>query len=198
MTFRNGIRLRLCLGLLVPGATVALGAREAGAQVGTGSPAQIINLAATKSSQLSVVVGSGAVQTIATLTDNDVNPFPTPVVITTSWDVNPGQTNTVNLIAYFSTPAQALVGPATQIPSSRVLGQMTTGLAVAYTAITQNAVGGVGTAGGSLKLFAQNISGPNKNASRTDNLQLEINLTGFPTLAPGLYSGTLNLMAVTQ
>lgn len=194
----TGTVVRLWLILLVPGATVAFGAGRAAAQAGTGSPARIINLAATKTSQLSVIVGSGAVQTIASLTDNAVNNFPAPVVITTSWDVNPGQTNTVNLMAYFTTPAQALVGPATQIPSSRVLGRMTTGLPVAFTAITQNALGGVGTAGGSLRLFAENISGPNKKSSRTDNLNLQINLTGFPTLAPGLYTGTLNLKAVTQ
>jgi len=198
MRDRTGRWVRLCLGLLVPGAAVALGAGEAGAQAGTGSPARIIALAATKTSQLSVIVGSGSVQTIASLTDNAVNSFPAPVVITTSWDVNPGQTSTVNLMAYFTTPAQALVGPATQIPASRVLGQMTTGLPVAFTAITQNAVGGVGTAGGSLRLFAQTITGANKKTSRTDNLNLQINLTGFPTLAPGLYSGTLNLKAVTQ
>jgi hypothetical protein len=179
--------LRLCLSLLVPGAALAFGPRVAGAQAGTGSPARIIALAATKTSQLSVVIGSGSVQTIASLTDNAVNNFPAPVVITTSWDVNPGQTNTVNL-----------VGPTTQIPSSRVLGRVTTGLPVTFTAITQNALGGVGTAGGSLRLFAQNITGVNKKANRTDNLQLQINLTGFPTLVPGLYSGTLNLQAVTQ
>lgn len=194
----TGRVVRLWLILLVSGATVALGTRKAEAQAGTGSPARIINLAATKTSQLSVIVGSGAVQSIAALTDNAVNNFPVPVSITTAWDVNPGQTNTVNLIAYFTTPAQALVGPATQIPASRVLGRMTTGLPVAFTAITQNALGGVGTAGGSLRLFAQNITGPNKNSSRTDNLNLQINLTGFPTLAPGLYTGTLNLKAVTQ
>lgn len=198
MGTRTGRRVRRCLSFLVPGAALAFGTREAGAQAGTGSPARIIALAATKTSQLSVIVGSGAVQTIASLTDNTTNNFPSPVVITTSWDVNPGQTNTVNLMAYFTTPAQALVGPATQIPSSRVLGRMTTGLPVAFTAMTQNAVGGIGTAGGSLRLFAQNISGVNKKSSRTDNLNLQINLTGFPTLAPGLYSGTLNLRAVTQ
>jgi hypothetical protein len=75
---------------------------------------------------------------------------------------------------------------------------MTTGLPVAFTALTQNALGGIGTAGGSLRLFAQNISGPNKKANRTDNLDLQIDLVGFPTLAPGLYTGTLNLQAVTQ
>jgi hypothetical protein len=198
MRTRVGIHVRLCLGFLAPGAVLALGAREAVAQAGTVSAAQVISLAATKTSALTVIVTSGAVQSIPSLTDNAVNSFPAPVVVTTSWDVNPGQTNTVNLMAFFTTPAQALVGPGTQIPSSRVLGRMTTGLPVAFTAITQNAVGGIGTAGGSLRLFAQNISGPNKKASRTDNLNLQLNLVGFPTLAPGLYSGTLNLRAVTQ
>ena len=177
---------------------MALGAREAGAQGGTVSAAQVISLAATKTSQLTVTVTSGAVQSIPSLTDNAVNSFPAPVVITTAWDVNPGQTNTMNLMAYFTTPAQALVGPGAQIPSSRVLGRMTTGLPVAFTAITQNPVGGIGTAGGSLRLYSLNITGANKNSSRTDNLDLQINLVGFPTLAPGLYSGTLNLRVVTQ
>jgi hypothetical protein len=198
MQSRVGIRVRLCLGFLAPGAAMALGAREAGAQGGTVSAAQVISLAATKTSQLTITIGSGAVQSIPSLTDNAVNSFPTPVVITTSWDVNPGQTNTVNLMAYFTTPSQALTGGVTQIPSSRVLGRMTTGLPVAFTAITQNAVGGIGTAGGSLGLFAQNITGANKKANRTDNLDLQIDLVGFPTLAPGLYTGTLNLQAVTQ
>jgi len=115
----------------------------------------------------------------------------------TQWNVNPGQTNTVNLMAYFSTPAQALVGGAIQIPSSRVRARMTTGLPVAFTPFTQNAVGGIGTAGGSLRLFSQNITGINKNSSRTDNLDLQLDLVGT-TLLPGTYTGTLNIRAVTQ
>src|SRR2546426_7047329 len=134
MPARVGVRVRLCFSFLAPGAVLALGAREAGAQGGTVSAAQVISFAATKTSALTVIVTSGAVQSIPSLTDNALNNFPAPVVITTSWDVNPGQTNTVNLMAFFTTPAQALVGPATQIPSSRVLGQMTTGLPVAFTA----------------------------------------------------------------
>lgn len=177
---------------------MALGAREAAAQGGTVSAARVISLVATKTSQLTVTVTSGAVQSIPSLTDNAVNSFPSPVVITTSWDVNPGQTNTMNLMAYFTTPAQALAGPGIQIPASRVLGRVTTGLPVAFTAITQNAVGGIGTAGGSLRLYSLNIAGGNKKSSRTDNLDLQLDLVGLPTLPPGLYSGTLNLRVVTQ
>ena len=159
---------------------------------------QVISLAATAPSALTVTIQAGGAQTIAGVADNAVTNFPSPVVIQTAWNVSPGQTNTVNLVAYFSLPAQAMVGGSTQIPSSRILGRMTTGLPTAFTAITQNGIGGVGPAGGSLHLFAVNISGGNKNANRTDNLDLQLDLVGFPPLAAGTYSGVLNIRAVTQ
>ena len=178
--------------LLALGALHALGVRELLPQT------QIISLAAAAPGNLTVTVQSGGIQTITGIADNAVTNFPSPVVIQTAWNVNPGQTNTVNLVAYFSLPAQAMVGGTTQIPSSRLLGRMTTGLPVTFTAITQNGVGGVGTAGGSLRLFSVNIGGANKNASRTDNLDLQLNLVGFPALAAGAYTGVLNIRAVTQ
>jgi hypothetical protein len=183
---------RLRYYLLALGVIPTLRARELSAQV------RIISLAATAPGALSVTVTSGAVQTIANVTDNAVNNFPSPVGIETSWDVNPGQTNSVSLVAYFSIPAQALVGSTTQIPSSRVLGRVTTGTPTAYTAMTQNGVGGVGSAGGSLQLFSEIITGSNKAATRTDNLDLQLNLVGFPILPPGAYVGVLNIRAVTQ
>lgn len=185
--------IRICGSkLLALGVLLALRATELSAQ------AQIISLAATAPSTLSVTIQSGGVQTIAGVADNAVNNFPTPVVIQTAWDLNPGQTNTLNLMAYFSLPSQAMVGGSTQIPSSRLLGRMTTGLPLTFTAITQNAFGGVGTAGGSLRLFSLNIGGANKNGSRTDNLDLQLDLVGFPPLAAGSYTGVLNIRAVTQ
>jgi len=178
--------------LLALSALLALGATELQAQ------AQIISLAAVALGNLGVTIQSGGIQAIPGIADNAVNNFPSPVVIQTAWNLNPGQTNTVNLVAYFSLPAQAMVGGSTQIPSSRVLGRMTTGLPTTFTAITQNGIGGVGTAGGSLNLFSVNIGGANKNASRTDNLDLQLNLVGFPPLPAGAYAGVLNIRAVTQ
>lgn len=186
MRFRKYGMIPLALSVIL-----ASRARELSAQ------AQVISLAAAALSDLSVAVTSGAVQNIPAVVDNAVNSFPSPVVIQTTWSVSPGQTNTVNLVAYFSIPAQALVG-GTQIPASRVEGRMATGIPTTFTAISQNAFGGVGTAGGSLHLFAVNISGSNKNSSRTDNLDLRLNLVGFPTLPAGSYVGVLNLRAVTQ
>lgn len=183
---RHGLSLLALSGILT------LRAPELSAQ------AQIISLAATAPSTLTVTVTSGAVQIIAGVADNAVNNFPSPVVIQTAWNVSPGQTNTVDLVAYFSVPSQALVGGLTQIPSSRILGRMSSGIPTTFTAISQNGIGGLGTAGGSLHLFAETISGGNKDAVRTDNLDLQLNLVGFPPLAAGAYAGVLNLRAVTQ
>ena len=181
--------------LLLLGTTAA---RGAAGQVGQLGQAQILSLVAVGPSVLGVTVTSGAVQSIPSLTDNAVNSFPSPVVVLTNWNLNPGQTASVDLVAYFSVPSQALSGAGTQIPSSRVLGRMTTGLPVAYTAISQGPVAGVGTAGGSLRLFTQAINGANKVSSRNDNLDLRLDLTGFPTLPAGTFAGTLTLQAVTQ
>ena len=184
--------VRFSLKLLALSVFLTLGARGVFAQ------SQVISLAAAAPSTLTVTLQSGAVQAIVGVTDNAINNFPTPVVIRTAWNLNPGQTNTVNLLAYFSIPAQAMTGGAIQIPSSRIQGRMATGLPAAFTPITQNAIGGVGSAGGSLALFSVAIGGANKNASRTDNLDLRLNLVGFPTLPAGAYAGVLNIRAVTQ
>ena len=191
--------------LLLP-VLLTVGAERAAAQVGTVSTAKIVSLAATKTGKLTMGVISGAGQTLASLTDNTTNNFPTPVVIQTQWDLNPGQTGSVNVIGWFSVPAQALFSAATStsIPSSRLKGQLSPGAPAptsypaVFTAFTQNAVGGIGSAGGSLRLFSINVTGANKTATRTDNLNLQIDLTGAPILPPGTYSGTLNIEAVTQ
>lgn len=172
-------------------------AAPAHGQVGAVGNPQVITLSAVRPGTLTIGVLSGMVQNLPNVQDNALNNWPTPVVIVTQWNVNPGQTNTVDLMAYFSTPAQALVGGITNIPSSRVRARMTTGLPVGFTPFTQNAVGGVGTVGGSLRLFSQSVTGINKDASRTDNLELQLDLLGT-ALPPGTYTGTLNIRAVTQ
>jgi hypothetical protein len=192
----QGARTRGWLRLLLSLAALVVAAERGQAQVGAVGNPRILSLSAVKPGTLTVGVLSGMVQNLPSVADNALNNWPTPVVIVTQWNVNPGQTNTVNLMAYFTTPAQALVG-SVSIPSSRVRGQMATGLPVAFTAFTQSAVGGIGTVGGTLRLFSQSITGINKNSSRTDNLNLQLDLTGT-ALAPGTYTGTLNIRAVTQ
>jgi hypothetical protein len=193
------------LRLLLLAALVAVPEEQAAAQAGTVSTARVVALAATKTGKLTMGVISGATQTLASLTDNTTNNFPTAVVIQTQWDLNPGQTGSVNVIGWFSTPTQALTnGAGTNIASSRMKGRLTPGAPTptsypaTFTAFTQNAVGGIGTAGGSLRLFQINITGTNKTQTRTDNLNLQLDLTGAGPLPPGTYSGTLNIQAVTQ
>ena len=118
-----------------------------------------------------------------------------PVAITTTWILSASRT-AVTLVGYFSSATAALTdGAATpsNIPSSEVLGQMTTGTPTAFTAFTQTSP--LGAAGAGLTLFTQNLSGTNRNANRTDNLNLEINLASQPQLPAGTYTGTLNIQA---
>jgi hypothetical protein len=121
-----------------------------------------------------------------------------PVAITTSWVLSGGRSS-VTLSSWFASAAQALTSGGSSpvyIPTSEVLGQVTTGSPTTFTAFTQSpGTGGLGVAGASLVLFTQPISGTNRNANRTDNLNLEINLTSQPQLPAGTYTGTLNLQA---
>lgn len=177
--------------LLGATALLLIGAGNARAQVGTLSNIPTIALTATKEATLTVTP-STAVATLASITDNsNANVF-TPVNIITDWNLTAG--SSVRLIGWFGTPAQALANGADFIPSSRVEGRVN---ATAYAPFTGAAVGGVGVAGGSLQLFSQAVAVGTYFGTRTDQLELRLDLTGATTLA-GDYTGTLNLQAVVQ
>lgn len=119
------------------------------------------------------------------------------VSITTTWGGSLCLlTCTISLYAYFSGARAALSGggtPVVNIPASEVLGQVPTGLPTSFTAFTQsNPLGG---AGASLLLFQQSFFLINGGGSRTDSLNLEINLANQPQLPAGSYSGTLYIQA---
>jgi len=118
-----------------------------------------------------------------------------PVAVTTTWVLS-GSRTSVTLSGYFASATAALSNagpPVVNIPTSEVLGQMTTGTPTTFTAFTATAP--LGPAGAGLTLFTQAIGGTNRAATRTDNLNLEINLTSQPQLPAGVYTGTLNLQA---
>ncbi|HTB96503.1 MAG TPA: hypothetical protein VK716_05810 [Terracidiphilus sp.] len=118
-----------------------------------------------------------------------------PVVMTTKWVLSGARTS-VTLVGYFSSATAALTDGATtptNIPTSEVFGQVTSGTPTSYTAFTQTAP--LGTAGAGLSLFTQAISASNRASNRSDNLNLQINLTAQPQLPAGTYTGTLNLQA---
>ena len=167
-------------------AAVTVSATSANAQVGLTSSLATVNINAVKSSVLSLLINSGGTQNLASLTDNTTNNFASPVNVTTTWDLNAG--SNVVLVGSVRTPAQALASGTNFITSTYVKGKVSTGTPTTFTAFTQNAVGSVGTAGGSLTLFTQSVAGNLAN-SRTDNLDLQIDLTGHPNLVPGTYTG---------
>src|SRR5688500_8972097 len=190
------IRLRT---LSASAAAITIFTATASAQAGLTSNTGSVALSAIKSTSLTVTVNSGASQSIASITDNQVNNFPSAVNITTAWDINPSAAS-VTLVGYFANAA-ALSNGSFDIATTQVKGRVTTAGApnapASFTAFTQNAVGAVGTAGGSLTLFSETITGANKNSNRTIDLELQLDLTG-QTTTPGTYTGTLNLRAVTQ
>jgi len=178
---------------LAVAAALALAATTAAqAQVGLTSTTATVTLNATKSSTLTVTP-TASTATLASITDNsNVNNF-TNVALTTSWNLTSG--TSVRLIGWFGTPASALANGAALIPSANVEGGINGG---GFTAFTGAAVGGVGVANGTLQLFSQPVAAANYFSNRTDQLNLRLNLVGFPNTTAGLYTGTLNVAAVVQ
>ncbi len=154
------------------------------------NPANVV-LTATLLESLTVVASPSAV---------DFNLAPggeaigsTPVTITTTWILGVTRT-TVNLHASFSSSTVALTDGSTHnIPSANVFGQVTTGTAPSFTAFTQTAP--FGAAGAGLKLLTQVVNIANLTSTRTDTLNLKIDLTSGPSLPAGVYVGTLNIQA---
>jgi hypothetical protein len=176
--------------LVVAALLVAIVPALASAQTLSNTANVTLNAVLAQTVSVSVTSGSNVNFTLVngSPADGDV-----PAVISTSWNLNPGLTGAVSLYGYFSTPAQALTdGGGNDIASSLVLGRMATGTPTTYTAFTQT--NPVGPAGGSLELFTEAIAGGNKISTRSDNLDLRIDLTG-QTIPAATYGGTLHIQA---
>jgi hypothetical protein len=173
-----------CLATLVPGVAIAQAVRVGAVKPKPNMAVSSLSLSATPASvnfQLvakGVATGSGAVQ------------------ITTTWGGSLCLfTCSINVYAYFSSANAALAGgsPVVDIPTSEVLGQVPTGTPTTYTPFTQTSPFGGG--GASLQLFQQTFTLFAGGNSRTDALNLEINLTNQPQLPAGTYTGTLFIEA---
>ena len=163
------------------------------AQAQLNSNAATVTLNATLGEALTVSASPSTVN--FTLVQGGVAVGSTAVAIQTTWLLLPTRANLV-LDGYFSSATAALTDGATtpdNIPTSAVLGQMTTGTPTTFTAFTQTAA--LGPAGAGLTLFTVPLTLLNRAGTRTDNLNLEINLSGLPQLPAGSYTGTLTLQA---
>lgn len=152
-----------------------------------------VALTATMQETLTIAVTPAA--TTFVLVPGGTATATSPVAITTTWVLNASRANLV-LDAYFSNASAALTNggsPAVNIPSSEVLGQMTSGTPTSFTAFTQT--GALGPSASGLTLFTQSLTSSNREATRTDNLSLEINLASQPQLPAGTYTGTLTIQA---
>jgi hypothetical protein len=170
---------------------LTLAAGAAHAQAGQTSVPATVSLTATKSSTLTLSPTS-ATATLASITDSSAANVFTPVTLTTSWNLTAG--TSVDLVGWFATPAQALVNGTDFVPSSKVEGRVG---ATAFAPFTSGATGGVGVANGSLVLYSQAVGAGTFLGSRSDQLDVRLNLANTSTVA-GNYTGTLNLQAVVQ
>jgi hypothetical protein len=185
---------------LVALASSVLFSRAASSQAKVLSTVTALPAAATSANSISISVDAGSTQSLVGVRDNVPNMFPTPVTLTLTWDLHPS-TGSVEVLGYFANPAAAMSAGSVAIPSSwmtgRVLTAGTPGAPTTFAPFTQNAVGGVGSAGGSLSFLKQTILGNNKTGTRSFDVQLQLDLTGR-SLVVGSYTGILNIRAVTQ
>lgn len=167
------------------------------------TPASAVTITATKQGRLTVTLTANTTQGIAAILDGAVTAFgPGPVGITTQWNVQPGQTASVRLVGYFTSPSAALSnGAGDAIPSSEIEAQMSTVAGMPWTAFTQGPIvagtTSIGTPGATVLFWTVPITGVNKVSSRADQLALRLNTTSRSTaVGVGTYSGTLHLRAV--
>lgn len=163
-----------------------LASLSAAAQV-LNSGASTIALNANLSESVSVTLSANAVNFILTPGSAN-NPGSTSITATTTWMLRPSRGN-LNLYAFFSSAAAALTdGAGDNIPSSAFYISDNGG---AFAALTNTVPFGGANAG--LRLASIPILGNNKQDSRVDNMNFNINLTALPQLPAGTYTGTVTI-----
>ena len=158
----QSLRVLTALALLAP--------RRSAPRSGSRRRRHAIALSATKAASVSVSLPGGSSAGLPGALVTGPNDF-APIPVTTSWEVDPQRTSAVALVAYFEQPARALAGPRAAIPSAAVLGRVPTGGPKASRrssgAPVSAGTAAAGSAGGTLVLFTQTISGANAVGGRT-------------------------------
>ena len=180
---KTGTLLRIAALLLA----IAFSTTFASAQLSSG--AQPITLTASLSESLTVSLSASAVNfTLAA--GSAANAGSTGITATTKWVLKPSRT-AVGVYAYFASAAAALTdGAGDNIPSSDFYIADNAG---ASTALTTTVPFGGALAG--LQLANVPITAANRNATRTDAMTFNINLSTLPALPAATYTGTLNIQA---
>ena len=118
------------------------------------------------------------------------NPGSTSITATTRWVLKPS-VNSLKVYAFFSSSATALSdGAGHSIPSADFQISDNGG---AFAALTNTVPFGGANAG--LQLSSVPIRGYNKTGTNSDVMTFNINLAPLPSLAAGIYTGTLTIQA---
>lgn len=134
------------------------------AQVGLAAGVQAVHLTVWKPGSITVSLRPGT---------RDVAPVP----VSTRWNVDPSQTASFTVVAYFRESGQAVTTP----PGGPVAIDRTT----------------LGSAGAGVVLFTQPVVAVNAMGERSDQVQVGIEFT-TPGLLPDTLTGQLDLVAITQ
>ena len=153
----------------------------------TNSNPAAVNLLAVINPQISVVASPGTVN--FALVPNGTANGDVPITITTSWALRPNIGFLALWGSFASAPAALTSGFGNNIPSSSVRGSVNGGAFAPFTGLSPF---GIGT---SRLIFLLRILGNNRNSTRNDTLNLQIDTTGLG-LPPGTYTGILRLQAV--
>jgi hypothetical protein len=165
---------------------------------GLSSAQQSVTLNAQLSESISVISNNPTVNFVLQPGQSTIGDA--PMSFATNWTLSAAR-HDVYLDAYFSNPAQALIGQAggatEMIPSSEVFGLVTPGVGTpsGLTAFTGTSAAGQGGAGVDLQVFDQPITLSNLTGSRNDSIVLSIDLTSNPQLPADNYTGVLTIVA---
>lgn len=158
------------------------------------SSLQAVTLSASKGELVTLSAPTPGSQSI-TLTDGQATPFGSAITTTVAWDVTNSSSTSVKLVAYFDDPTQAFVNGSSYLTAGLVEISIDNGST--WHAVTDGAVGTVGTALGSFVLYTSPATtGSNKSGNHQVSFQIRINLTSNPTTSAGIYTATLKLMAI--
>ena len=153
------------------------------------SGASTIALNANLADSITLTLSSNAVN--FTLTAGSAsNPGSGSVTATTTWLLRPN-VNSLKVYAFFSSSTSALSdGAGDNIPSADFQLSDNGG---AFNALTNTVPFGGANAG--LQVSSTTILGNNRQGSRTDVMNFNINLAPLPNLPAGTYTGTLTIQA---
>ena len=151
------------------------------------SGAQTITLTANLTESVSLNLSANAVN-FTLVAGSAANAGSTSITATTTWTLKPSR-GSLNVYAFFASSANALSdGAGDNIPSSSFQISDNGG---AFAALTNTVPFGGANAG--LQLASVKILGNNRQGSRTDTMNFNINLSALPNLPAGAYTGTVTI-----